>query len=301
MGLSYYIIYTFWYLLSLLPLSVLYIISNLLYYPLYYCLKYRRDIVRKNLVGSFPEKTSKEIIYIEKKFYAAFCDYIVETIKLMSMSKKETKRRMTFAGVDNITTAMEKEQKNFCFIYLGHFFNWEWIASLPYWVPQDVICGQIYHPIRNKALDLLYLKLRGQFGGTSIPMKETLRKIIEMKRNKQKAIIGFISDQSPKRDSITHWHHFLNRETPVLTGAEKLGKQVDALIYYAEVKRIKRGYYHCEFKPMTHNPKQVPDYELTDQFTLLLENMIKDCPYLWLWTHKRWKRTKEEWLKEQKK
>ena len=295
MKVQYYIIYSFWYVLSLLPLGVLYLFSNLTFYLLYYVIRYRRKVVRKNLNSSFPKKDKKEIIDIEKKFYRFFCDYIFETIKLLTISKEELKRRMTFGGTDHMAEQMEATQKNFCFVYLGHYCNWEWIASLPYWVPGDVLCAQIYHPLRNKAFDQLFLNLRGRFGGECIGMKETLRRIIELKRSKQKTIIGFISDQSPKWNSIHHWCDFLHRETPVFIGTEKIGKQVDALIYYADVKRMKRGYYHCEFKLMTKDPKQVPDYELTDQFTHLLEKMIQDVPYYWLWTHKRWKRTKEEW------
>lgn len=299
MKITYYIAYALWYLLSLLPLWLLYFVSDLLFFPTYYLARYRRKIVRRNLTGSFPEKDLKEIVRIEKRFYHFFCDYIVETIKLFSMSEEQMKRRMVFKGVNHIVSAMEKEDKNFCFVYLGHYCNWEWIASLPYWCPDDVKCGQIYHPLYNKAFDRLFLRLRNQFGGECIAMKETLRRIIEMKRAKQKCIIGFISDQAPKWNSIHHWCDFLHRETPVFIGTERIGKQVDALIYYADVKRTRRGYYLCEFKPLTHRPKEVPDYELTDRFTHLLEEMIKERPDFWLWSHKRWKRTKEEWIRRQ--
>lgn len=295
MNIVYNLSFALWYLLSLLPLQVLYRVSDILYYPLYYVVRYRRQVVRQNLTGSFPEKSEKEIIRIEKEFYAWFCDYVVETVKQMSMSKHQMMRRMTFSGVDDIVKAMDQEDKKFCFVYLGHYGNWEWIASLPYWVSADVKCGQIYHPLRNKSVDRLFLRLRNQFGGVCIPMKETLRKIIEMRRNNQKAIIGFISDQAPKWNSIHHWCDFFHRETPVFIGTEKIGKQVDALIYYAEVTRPKRGHYHCAFKPLAHCAKQVPDYELTDRFTQLLQEMITNDPSCWLWTHKRWKRTKEEW------
>lgn len=130
-------------------------------------------------------------------------------------------------------------------------------------------------------------------------MKETLRRIIEIKRSGQKEIIGFISDQAPKWNSIHHWCNFFHRETPVFIGTERIGKQVDALIYYAEVNRIRRGYYHCEFKPMTYDVKTIPDFELTDSFIRILEQMIKEQPAYWLWSHKRWKRTKGEWLERQ--
>ena len=177
MKFTYHISFALWYLLSLLPLWLLYVISDLVYFPLYYVARYRRKVVRQNLAKSFPGKTEKEIVRTEKQFYQWFCDYVVETVKLMSMSKEQTRRRMTFSGVDDIVAAMDETGKNFCFVYLGHYGNWEWIASLPYWCPDDVKCGQIYHPLRNKAMDKLFLRLRGQFGGVCIPMKETLRKL----------------------------------------------------------------------------------------------------------------------------
>lgn len=300
MKLTYYIVFIFWYLLSLLPLWILYFFSDLLYFPLYYCVRYRRHIVHNNLVQSFPNKSEQEIIRIEKQFYHFFCDYIVETIKLLSISQKQLKRRMTFGGIDEIERKMKDKNKNFCFVYLGHYCNWEWIASLPYWAPDKVLCAQIYHPLKNADFDKLFLRLRNKFGGECIPMKDTLRRIVELKRAKQKTIIGFISDQAPKWNSIHHWIPFLHHDTPVFTGTERIGKQVDALIYYADVKRVKRGYYHCEFKVMTDEVKAIPDFNLTDMFTRELEKMITQNPGYWLWTHNRWKRTKEEWLERQK-
>lgn len=299
MKIFYFLILCFWYPLSLLPLRVLYFLSDLLYYPLYYCIRYRRSIVRRNLTGSFPEKESKEIVRIEKEFYQFFCDYVVETIKLLTLSKKHLMKRMTFEGIDTIIQDMEKHDKDLCFVYLGHYGNWEWIASLAYWTPQPILCAQIYHPLRNKAFDRLFLNLRNQFGGECIPMKVTLRRIIELKKARQKTIIGFISDQLPKWSSIHHFTPFLHRETAVFTGTEQMGKKLGALIYYAEVTRPQRGTYHCTFKKLVENPTAMQDFEITDKYTMLLEEMIRKEPYLWLWSHDRWKRTKEEYERRQ--
>lgn len=296
---GYYVVFALWYVLSLLPLRVLYVLSDLFYYLLYYVVRYRRKVVRKNLIGSFPDKTLPEICRIEQGFYHFFCDYVVETLKQFTLSREQLMKRMTFEGVDEIVEKMHAQDRTFCFVYLGHYCNWEWIASLPYWVPDDVLCGQIYHPLYNKAFDRLFLRLRQQFGGECIPMKETLRRIIELKRARRKTIIGFISDQAPKWNSIHHWTEFFHRETPVFIGTEKIGKQVDALIYYADVRRIRRGYYHCAFRPLTDHPKSLPDYELTDRYVQLLEEMITRAPSFWLWSHNRWKRTKERWMELQ--
>lgn len=300
MNLSYRFAATCWYLLSCLPWRLLYFISDALYPIVRYVAGYRKKVVRKNLKNAFPKKSEQEIKDIETVFYHWFCDYMVENIKQYSISREEMMKRMVIKGIDEIQERMEKEGKTFCFIYLGHYCNWEWLASLPYWTQKDLLCAQIYHPLYNKTFDKLFLKIRNQFGGECIPMKETLRRIIELRRAKQKTIIGFISDQGPKWNSIHHWINWLNQETPVFTGTEKIAKQVDALVYYGDVRRVKRGYYTCEFKPLTDKPvKDIPDWQLTEMYAQQLEQMITERPGYWLWSHNRWKRTKEEWLKRQ--
>lgn len=295
MNILYYLVYIFWYACSLFPLRFLYVVSDVLYYPLYYVVRYRRRVVRKNLTESFPEKTPAEIKRIEKQFYAFFCDYVVETLKQFSMSEKQMRRRMTFSGTDDIIRDMEQEGKHFTFIYLGHYCNWEWIASMPCWFPKKIMGGQIYHPLYNKAFDRLFLRVRSQYGGTCIPMKETLRKILDMRRQGERVVIGFISDQAPKWNSIHHFTPFLHHETPVFIGTEKIGRKMDAIIYFAEVTRPRRGYYHCHLYRMVDDIKSVPEYEVTDIYMQHLEQMIRRAPQYWLWSHNRWKRTKAEW------
>lgn len=300
MKFLYYLLFFFWYLLSLLPFRVLYWISDLLYLPLFYVIRYRRKVVWKNLTESFPEKSEKELRDIEKKFYHFFCDYVVETIKLFSISKESMMKHMQFEGVDEAIESLKKADKKFAFVFLGHYCNWEFVASLQYWLP-NVHCGQIYHRIYNKAFNDLFLRLRGQFGGESIEMKETLRRISQLRKQDKPCMIGFISDQSPKWESMHHWNRFLNHDTSFFIGTERIGKKVDAGIFYFQVERVKRGYYKAVIKPISLNAKEHPDYDLTDIYAQMLEADIRREPAFWLWTHKRWKRTKEEWLERKRK
>ena len=295
MKLLYYLFYAGWYLLSLLPFWLLYLISDGLYYLLYHVVRYRRRVVRKNLVNSFPEKSEAEIVRIEKEFYAFFCDCAVETIKQFSMSEAEMKRRMTFTGIDELQRDMRERGANFVFVYLGHYCNWEWIASMASVVDKDIMCGQIYHPLYNKAFDRLFLDLRSRYGGVCIPMKETLRRIIEWKREKRNVVIGFISDQAPKWNSIHHFTPFLNQDTPVFIGTEKIGRQVNAVIYFADVTRPRRGYYECRLYRMVDDVNALKEFEVTDIYMQHLEVMIRRAPQYWLWSHNRWKRTRQEW------
>ena len=271
-------------------------IADVLFLPLFYVVKYRRKVVEKSLHECFPEKSEAELRAIEKRFYHFFCDYLMEVIKLFSISKREMMRRMEFTGLDKVRDDLARADKKFCFLYLGHYCNWEYIASLAYWVP-EIHCGQIYHRIYNQAFNELFLKLRNQFGGESILMKDTLRRILTLRKQEKPVMIGFISDQLPKFENMNHWTTFLHHDTSFFIGAERIAKQVDAALYYVKVERVRRGHYRASFECMTLHPKEYPDYELTDMYARMLEEQIKEKPEYWLWTHKRWKRTKEMWLK----
>lgn len=301
--MTYKILYSFVWLLSLLPMRLLYGLSDFIFLLTFHVVKYRRDVVRDNLHTALPERSEDELQKIEKDFYHFFSDYIVETIKLCSISKKEMYRRMEFVGVKEMVEMLHEKQKNFAFIYLAHYGNWEWVSSLSHHihdVDPHVIGAQIYHPLRNKAFDRLFLKMRGRFEGQSIGMKETLRFVVRNLRAKQPTIIGFIADQAPKWNSIHHWTPFLHHQTPVFTGTEQIGKQVDALIFYAHMERPRRGYYRCTISLISDEAKAHPDYDLTDIYFQMLERSIQQAPALWLWTHKRWKRTYEEYVQRQK-
>jgi KDO2-lipid IV(A) lauroyltransferase len=280
-------------LLSLVPLRGLYVLSDGLYYLIYYVARYRRKVVRKNLTNSFPEKSTVEITAIEKKFYAMLCDYFFESVKLAGISKKDILKRMTFEGLERVDE-LAGEGRSAAF-YLSHTFNWEWITSFPMHIrSKEVVFGQIYHKLANKAFDRLFLKLRERFGAVSIPMPDTARVMMNYKKEGKPAIIGFIADQAPKLHTIDHWVSFLHQDTAVITGTERIIKKLNCVAVFCSMESRKRGYYVCKVERVIEETKHIPDYELTDTYYKYLEETIRNDPSLWLWTHKRWKRTKGE-------
>ena len=288
----YYLIYGCWYLLSLLPLCVHYVLSDALYFLVYRLLHYRVKVVRKNISESFPEKDASELRHIERGFYHWFCDYIVESVKLLTMSQRQMKRRLVFKGTDVVDRVVAEGQS--CAVYLGHYCNWEWITSLPLWVTPAAQCGQIYHAIENPLFDRLFLRLRQRFGAVCIPMAETLRRIVKYRQEGRPVVIGYISDQVPFWNNIHHWCQFLNHDTPVLTGTERLARQTGHAVFYMDVRRVRRGYYEAEFQLISREPKQLAEYEVTDEYFRRLEASIRRDPACYLWSHNRWKRTREE-------
>lgn len=295
----FYLFLGFWYLMSLLPLRVLYLFSDIIFYPIYYLLRYRRKVVRKNLVNSFPEKSLDEIATIEKKFYHALCDYFVETIKLYGMSEKKVRECIEFTGLDEVHEAFRRGQSTV--IYMAHTFNWEYATSMPLWLHHDdLVIGQIYHPLENKRFDDFFKKLRNQYGSENIAMASTLRRIVEVGKQGRQFIIGFIADQVPTWEAINHWLTFFNQETPVFTGTEKIAQRTKSAVFFLRFSRVKRGKYVGEFVPMVDDASKSEGHEITDMYYKLLEESIKECPELWLWTHNRWKRTRQGQIEREK-
>ena len=269
--------------LSRLPLGALYVLSDM---ARPFVGGYRRKIVRRNIANSFPEKTEEERKAIERGFYHFLCDYGVETLKLLTISKQEMMRRMRFEGVEEVRA--ELTDHPFVFLYLGHYCNWEWISSLPAWV--DCQCGQLYKHLHDPVLDQFFYRLRTRFEALNIDKNNALRSVLKLKAEGTPAIIGFISDQAPKWDSIHDWVDFLNQDTPVFTGTERIAKKVNAAIYFVDVERPKRGYYVGRLRKMTDNVGEFGEYKLTELYMKQLEAMIRRAPEFYLWSHNRWKR-----------
>lgn len=288
----YYVVTIFWYLFSLLPLRIHYVLSDFIYFILYKVIGYRIKVVRENLEASFPEKTMHELRQIERRFYHRLCDYFVETVKMKTMSRKEIRRRMVFKGTELVNECVNEGQS--CAVYLGHTFNWEWITSLPLWVTDKAHCGQLYHALENPTFDRLFLNLRQRWGAECIALVDILRKTIEYKQKQQPTVFGYIGDQVPHWNNIHHWCQFLNHDTPVMTGTERIAIKNRQALFFLQVKQIKRGYYEATFRLMTRTPQMLKEYEATDIYFQMLEENIRQQPELWLWSHNRWKRTREE-------
>ena len=292
----YYVLLSIWYLISLLPFWVLYGMSDFLYLIAYRLWGYRKKLVRRHLAECFPEKSEDERRKIEREYYHWFCDYIVETLKLLSIRKEHLMRRMRFENVDRVKQSFD-EGRNVS-LYLGHYCNWEWVSSIPVHFAEyhdKVAFGQIYHKLENEAMDKVFLKLRGRMGAESIPMAETLRKMVEYRREGKLWIVGFIADQVPLWNNIHLWLDFLHHDTPVFTGAERISRKFDSDVYYVDVRRERRGYYVARYELMAEHSSRVPESELTVSYFRLLEKSTRRQPAFYLWTHNRWKRTHEEY------
>lgn len=283
--LIYLLAYPIIWLISMLPFRLLYLFSDFVYIIVYRIIRYRKKTVRENLILALPHLSDQERLIVEKKFYHHMCDMFLEMVKTMNISKEEICKRFVFKNID-VYKELEKEGKSVAII-CSHYASYEWIISMNYY--SDFVAYGIYKQLKNPYFDKLVHKIRSRFKAKLITTKQTIPTIINNDKNKILALYGFASDQSPRLNSAFHWAKFMGIEVPVHTGAEMLSKRYNMNLVYLNTKKVKRGHYEATLEILSDNPKEVPNYELTDRFLKLLEEQIYEAPEFYLWTHKRWK------------
>ncbi len=289
-GLIYFIALPFIYLLSLLPFPIFYGVCDLLFVILYYLVGYRKQVCLQNLRNSFPEKSEKEIRAICRSFYHYLCDLFLETFKTLTISKKAMLKRCPLSPeAQELFDRYNREGKSVLLV-MGHFGNWEWAGN-----SYSLVCKQqlyvIYHPLANKYLNGLVYKMRTRFGTKLIEMKETFRDMV--KNRSIVSITAFIADQTPSNPDNAYWTTFLNQDTPVYWGTERIARKMDYPVVYVSVKRKKQGYYTIHAETLVEHPAKTADGEISELHTRRLEKDIIEQPEIWLWTHKRWKHKRE--------
>lgn len=283
----------FWLLkaIALLPLPILYILSDILYILIRHIVRYRRRIVRRNLVTSFPDKTPAEIRCIERRFYRNFADYIIETLKLLHISDAEISRRITFSGLE-IPDAILRQGRS-VLIYFSHTGNWEWAPSVtlhdPLILARQAIGVQVYRPLSSPWFDALMLHIRSRFGSISYTKKTVFRDLLLLRRDSTLCLAGFMSDQKPSHADDTHIVQFLNHPTAIITGTETLARRLGMGVIYWDMTKPSRGHYHIQCRLITDDPASLPPGAITDAYAQMLQTTILRQPDIWLWTHNRWK------------
>lgn len=290
----YWLTYAGMWLLALLPFRALYVLSDMLYFPLRYVVHYRRKVVRANLRNSFPEKSEAELREIEREFYHYICDYMLEEIKMLRMSFKDVSHRMEYCNKEEYLAMIEKHGG--IVVLIPHYANFEWLTGLGSIMHPEDVPIQVYKPLRNRYIDEMFRLIRARFGGYNVPKHSTAREVIKLRREGKRMVVGLISDQSPNRNEANHWTTFLNQDTVFMDGAERIAKMMDYPVFYCSLQRLGRGACKARFELLTETPKETADGEITELFARRLEQTILRAPAYWFWSHKRWKMKREDFL-----
>ena len=289
------LVYPVIWLLSSLPMALLYLLSDGLYLLFFYVIGYRKKVVLDNLTLAFPEKEERELLEIRKKFYRHFTDLVVESVKAFTMSKAFVSKRYAFNNPE-VVNDLHKKGRSIAFVG-AHQANWEWSCSMPMVV--DALCFGAYTRMGNKYFDRVIKKSRSKFGFVGY---ETTKIVQAIKSNFDNGVQGLyllLSDQSPQIHKTHYWREFMGVKVPIHTGAEMLAKKFDMAVVNYSIKKIKRGCYKVDLEIITETPQQFKNYEITDQYLAIVERNIREQPEYYLWSHKRFKhkdQVPKEWL-----
>lgn len=280
----YYVLLLLLYPLSLLPLRVLYGLSELSNFLLFTLIGYRQNLVTAHLHQAYPEKSTAERKKIQKDFNRAFCDQWIETLKLLSISEKSLKRR--FPGNWDLPETLLSARRP-VYALLGHQFNWEWGSVATQYRISGRFAG-IYLPQNNRAFDRLMLKIRRRSGALLIPAND-MRPAFRALRG-TRHLTGFMADQTPANLNAARWYNFLNQPAPFTTGPEKQARLMKAAVVLVAVTRVRRGHYRIKFSLLCEDASATEPGWITAAYVKHLQVELQQQPHNWLWTHRRWKR-----------
>lgn len=290
--LTYYLLYPVAWCLGKLPYKVQFLFSDLVRWVLYGVVRYRREVVRTNLRNSFPEKSEQERKQIERAFYKHLADVFIETLSLASVSEHQIRQRMKYLNMDDL---MRWTGGRSWISAMAHYGSWEYTTNFDLYKTHDNALA-VYRPLTNKGADRFYHRIRSRFGVIPIAMHDVGREMMRRKRENSHVTLALIADQTPGWPEIQNWTLFLGQWTPFFMGMEKLALKFHMPVVFLDVHKVRRGYYEARFDLIYDGDEAVPEGEITRRYAERLEQMIRTRPELWMWSHRRWKHSLENWL-----
>ncbi|WP_281717108.1 lysophospholipid acyltransferase family protein [Alistipes senegalensis] len=265
-----------------------YVVENLIFVLLRYCLRYRMKVVKTNLRNSFPEKDERELAVIRRRFYRTLAEIFVDTINLAGLTPEKGRSLLTVKGLEE---QKERVGGRDWIAMTAHFGCWEYCSFWGLYDPTQIVVA-VYHPLRSRIVEAFYQRLRNGDYATTVAMKESLRFYL---RNRARGIggrnlvMGLIADQNPPRRPDSRWFRFLNQDTIFFDGGEKLALRCQLPVYFVKMERLRRGRYEMSFELIYDGKEEVAEYEITQRYVRMLEAEIRRRPELWMWSHRRWK------------
>ena len=283
-------------LISRLPLSVLYVIADTIYFFLYKVLSYRVKVVRANLETVFPNKTDKERKEIERAFYHHLCDYFLETVKALTISDEELQKRMVIRNPELVEQIMEQGRSVFC--YAAHMGNWEWFTVWPLVFKPKFEIHAFYQSQSNNLANYITVETRTRRDIVAMDSKHAFRYTFKSIKDGAISLSLVIGDQCPHHSAQKKWIDFCGQDTPFLVGPEHISRKLKIALVYPSFVSYRRGYYEIEFHLIAEKPEELGEGECIKRFAAYLEDDLQRLPQLWLWSHRRWKLKHEDFPNE---
>ena len=269
---------------SRLPLRALYVFASFLYLLAFYVVRHRHRVIREQIERVFPASSPAERELIHKGYLKNFCDVLVEVLKSVSIRADDLCARVRIVDLDVPRGYLDAGQS--IIFVTSHLCNWEWLlhgVALQLGYPVDAA----YKPLHDEWAERLMLKVRSRFGARLVPAKELLTDF--MKRRGVVRAVGMNADQAPVSTDKRYWTQFLGQDTAFYIGAEQIARAMRLPVVYASMRRVRRGYYEVEFKPLWDGREATLPNTVTERYARACEIDVLKSPADWLWSYRRWR------------
>jgi KDO2-lipid IV(A) lauroyltransferase len=269
---------------SRLPMRALYAFSAFLYVLAFYVVRHRHQVIRDQLEKAFPDLSGAQRGLIHKQFLKNFCDVMVEVLKSASMTESDMCARMQILNLDVARRYLDAGQS--VMFVTSHLCNWEWLlhgVTLQLGYPVDAA----YKPLHDQWAERLMLEIRSRFGARLVPAKELLADFL--RRRGIVRAVAMNADQAPVSTDKRYWTQFLGQDTAFYIGAEQIARATRLPVMYVAVRRIRRGYYEVELKPLWDGREVTAPNTVTERYARACEIDVLKSPADWLWSYRRWR------------
>jgi KDO2-lipid IV(A) lauroyltransferase len=269
---------------SRLPMRALYAFSSFLYLLAFYVVRHRHYVIREQIRKVFPQSSEAERVRIHKQFLKNFCDVLVEVLKSASMTAQDMREHVRIVNLEAARRHLDGG-RSLMFV-TSHLCNWEWLlhgVALQLGYPLDAA----YKPLHDQWAERLMLRIRSRFGARLVPAKELLADFL-----KRRAIVRAVAmnaDQAPVSTDKRYWTQFLGQDTAFYIGAEQIARATRLPILYTAMRRVRRGYYEVEFRPLWDGRESTEANAVTERYARACETDVLRSPADWLWSYRRWR------------
>ena len=249
-------------------------------------LRIRREVVERNLAGTFPGKSREEIQKMAREVYRRQSLNLFELLRLPLVdSKEDAASLLDIKGSELLGKAVQEGKGGV--IVSAHFGNWELLGVCTGLLvtPMHIVVKHLRNPLINSRINAW----RTQKGNRVLYKKSALREGVRILRNG--GFVTALGDQSdPKGGFVTD---FLGRNSAVFLGPSFLALKAGVPLFLGMCRRLENGRYVVEAQEVKTDDLSFCKEdirELTRRYTLAIEQYIYRYPEEWFWMHDRWKR-----------
>jgi KDO2-lipid IV(A) lauroyltransferase len=203
---------------------------------------------------------------------------------MRGMKAVDFKERMKVTNASLVNSFFEQGKS--VMVLTMHYNNWEWGTYLSVYLKHKSLA--VYKPLHDVTFDKFLNQTRTKYGTELIKNDQILRRVLQAEKQNEPVFIWLAGDQTPP---VFHkfWFRFLNQDALFYPGPAVISKRFNQPVFFQNIKKTGRGKYETTFEMLFENPAKFSETEIIKTYIQRMEEVIREKPEFYLWSHKRWK------------